>query len=133
MRHKLFLKSIEEKKELKKLNAQINNIHAINKQITKEFEQKHKNNQLRKAKIVKKMKRGIKKIGKKVIKSTKTRVLETDQLVSALRQLNVSNDLALDRYVHLQKRGLVDTGRFRGRRNKPKLFFLCFLLDTSVV
>eukprot|EP00210_Caulerpa_lentillifera_P006691 g6394.t1 len=124
LRHKLLLKSIEENKKEKKLNAQINNLHVINKQITKELEQKQKNSQLRKAKTLKKMKQGIKKIGRKVIRSTRTRVLDTDQLVSALRQLHVSNDLALDRYVSLQKRGLVDTGRFRGRRNKPKYKYI---------
>lgn len=63
------------------------------------------------------MRRGIKKIGKKVIRGSGTRVLGADELASSLRSLQVSNDLALDRYVSLQKRGLLDAGQFRGRRN----------------
>ena len=45
--------------------------------------------------------------------------------VPCLRKLHVSNNLALHRYISLQRRGKIETGRFRGRKNRKKSAMHC--------
>ena len=64
---------------------------------------------------------GLHKLGRKMLREAAVEVQSPDAAsVPCLRKLHGSNDLALHRYISLQKRGKIETGRFRGRRNRKK-------------